>query len=167
MSYLSHFTSADRAIAHIAGVVSTTTDPDLLGQYAGFAAVSAITVYELAIGTIFIDYATRRHKVFGHFVEAYFEKINGRIKLPDLRGQHLGRFGDRFVKRFDKLLAAEELRVNRITRESVKESYSNLIQWRHEFAHDGRVPTNATFQEVSRSYQCGKGVLSCLATTLK
>lgn len=166
MSYTTFFPAADKVITHLAGVVAATDDQDLIGQYTGFAAVSAVTIYELAIKTVFIEFAERKHAVFENFVGAYFDRINGRITLRDLCKDYVPRFGEKYAKRFTRVLDEEEKRRLIAQGISIRSSYGNLISWRHEFAHEGRVPTNATFAEVRSAYQNGKVVIDCLATTM-
>ncbi len=163
MPYATHFATADNVITNLAAVVAATADPILVGQYTGFAAVSAVTVYELAIKEIFFDFAHRKHKVLGQFTESYFDHINGRIGLRTLKKDYVPRFGDQYAKRFEKRLDDDDLSELRISGISIKSSYGNLIAWRHEFAHVGQIPTNATFAEVQHSYQYGKRVIDCLA----
>lgn len=166
MTYSTHFTLADNCIGHLNGVVPGIADPLLRSQYVGFASVVAVTVFELAIKQILTDFAQRKHRVFGAFVEAHFERLNGRIKLKDLRGEHIPRFGEKYVKKFDALLDAEERRILLALRKSMKSSYGNLITWRHEFAHQGRVPMNATYAEVCDSYSLGKILIDCLSKAM-
>jgi hypothetical protein len=166
MTYSNHFTLADNCIAHLKGVVPGIADPGLRSQYVGFASVVAVTVFELAIKEILIDFAQNKHKIFGAFVEGHFERLNGRIKLKDLRSEHIPRFGDKYVKKFDALLDAEEQRILLSLRRSMKSSYGNLITWRHEFAHQGRVPMNATYAEVCDSYSLGKVLINCLSKAM-
>ncbi len=81
MAYANHFRHADDVIAHLNTVVPTITDPLLVAKYSGFAAVAAVTVYELAIKEIFCEFGRRKHKILGNFTESYFDRINGRITL--------------------------------------------------------------------------------------
>ena len=166
MTHTALFVQADQCIAHLDTFVPGLSDPVLRSQYTGFAAVSAVTVFELAVKAIFIEFASKKHSVFGSFTGAHFDRLNGRITLGDLRKQHVPRFGERYSKRFDRLLKECEDRELRSTRASVKSSYGNLVTWRHEFAHEGRVPTHATFDEVRKSYELGKKVIECLALAM-
>lgn len=165
MSYTTYFTPADQTIGHL-GTLVAGLDPLLQMQYSGFAAVSAVTVYELAIKEIFREFAGNKNKVFGYFVDSHFKRINGRIALSDLKNEHLPRFGDKYLKKFESLLSSEEIKYLRTHHQSVKSSYGNLVAWRHGFAHQGQVPPNATFTEVQRSYDCGKKVIDALAQAL-
>lgn len=165
MSYVTHYAQADQTITHLATVVSGI-DPLLRSQYTGFAAMCAVTVYELAIKEVFCDFARKKHKGYGHFVDSFFNRINGRIALRDLKQEYLPRFGDKYLQKFTRLLDTQEAGWLRANSTSIKSSYGNLIIWRHEFAHEGRVPTNATFAEVQRSYDRGKLVIECLANAL-
>ena len=57
MSYLNSFQHADDVIAHLNTVLPTIADPMLKAKYTGFAAVAVVTVYEIAIKEIFINFA--------------------------------------------------------------------------------------------------------------
>jgi hypothetical protein len=163
VAYTAHFATADSVITNLATVVAATADPILVGQYTGFAAVSAVTMYELAIKEVFFDFAHAKHKVLGQFTEAYFERINGRIGWKTLRDDYVPRFGEKYKKRFETELNKDDMAELKVSQISIKSSYSNLILWRHEFAHQGQIPTNATFVEVQRAYTYGKRVIDCLA----
>jgi hypothetical protein len=166
VAYTTYFATADNVITNLATVVAATADPILVGQYTGFAAVSAVTMYELAIKQIFFDFAHKKHKVLGQFTEAYFERINGRIGWKILRDDYVPRFGDKYAKRFDAALNKVDLAELKASQISIKSCYSNLILWRNEFAHQGQIPTNATFPEVQRAYTYGKRVIDCLASCM-
>ena len=77
--------STDALIANLTPYLSTITDAAVLASYAGFLSVSSVTVFELAIKDIFENFATKKNIVFGHFVEKHLSRLNGRIKLDDLR----------------------------------------------------------------------------------
>lgn len=63
MPYVDHFQHADNVVEHLNGIVPTIADPLLQAKYLGFVSVVAVTVYELAIKTIFIEFAQHKHKV--------------------------------------------------------------------------------------------------------
>lgn len=54
-----------------------------------------------------------------------------------------------------------------MNRRSLVTSYSNLVSWRNDFAHEGRVPAFATFDEVAQAYEDGKEVVLCFEGCLK
>lgn len=165
MAHSSHFASADAVMTHLKTFVPSLA-PDLQSQYTGFAAVSAVTVYELAIKEILIEFSRKKHNIFGYYVQDQYERINGRIGLKSLRNEHLPKFGPKYLARFDKMLESDEKRVLISEHASVKSSYGNIITWRHEFAHEGRVPANATFLEATRAFDLGKAVIACLARAM-
>lgn len=165
MSYVDLFTDTDQTIQHLSTIVSEV-DIVLQSQYAGFAAVSAITVYELAIKNVFFEFSRKKHISYGNFVEKHFHRINGRIGLKDIRDEYLPRFGEKYKNKFQSLLNLRDAISIAQQNGSVKSSYGNLVVWRNEFAHEGRVPTNATFAEVYRAYDLGKIVIDCLAQAL-
>ena len=153
-------------IAHLDTVMRGVTDPLISSHYVGFVAVAAVTVYELAIKDIFVEFSQKKHKVFGAYARSTFDRMNGRIKLSALRGEHIAKFGQRYKDRFDgKLELAEKVSL-KANGTSLKSSYENVIVWRHSFAHAGVVPASATYNDVTSAYQNGKGVIDCLAQTM-
>jgi hypothetical protein len=165
MPYTDRFIDTDNLLGHLNTVVTSVTDSTVLSSYAGFLSVSAITVYELAIKDIFNEFAIKKNKSFGNFVEKHFGKINGRILLDDLRGQHIKPFGDKYLRQFDNKLITKEANILISSRVSMKECYKNLIICRHKFVHGGS-PT-LTYNEVVNFYQYGKGVIECLNLAMK
>jgi RiboL-PSP-HEPN len=166
MSYQDHFRLADDFLTHVDKTIGTLSDPFLRSRYTGFVAVSAVTVFELSMKAIFAEFSTRTHEVLANFTGAFFEKVNGRVALSELRGNYLKKFGVAYREKFDKRLDEIDLAALKTEGKSVKAAYSNLVTWRNEFAHDGRVPENPTYEEVKASYQLGKRVIDCLAEVM-
>lgn len=167
MAYYDHFRLADDMIAHLDTVIQSINDPFIASRYVGFISVSAVTVYELAIKDIFCEFSTKKHKVFGNFTQNYFDRLNGRIKTNELTDNHLKRFGEKYIKRFKALIKKADEKSVRNDRTSILSCYNNVIQWRHDFAHKGIVPSNATYEEATKSYKIGKKVITCLAETMR
>lgn len=167
MPYSDHFTLVDGLTPHLDTVVVPGLDPLLTSKYVGFLCVSAVTVMELAVKDILVDFAGKKHRLFGGFCQGLYEKLNGRITLKDLRESHIKRFGDKYVTRFSSLLDAEENRELRTSRRSIKSSYGNLITWRHSFAHQGVLPANASYAEAKQGFELGKVVLHSLSTAMR
>lgn len=166
MTYADHFQLADDYLAHLDTVIVQITDPFIQSRYTGFLTVSAATVYELAIKSIFIDFAHRKHQVLGNFTTAYFDRINGRIRADVIREDYLKKFGEKYVKRFRKKLEHKERTTLISEGMSVTAAYANIITWRNEFAHEGRIQAVATYDEVKRAYGIGKHLIHCLAETM-
>lgn len=165
MSYQNRFIETDNLIAHLNPFVSTITDTAIKANYAGFLSVSAVTVYELAIKDIFIEFAKKKNPVFGVFIEKHFAGLNGRIKLKDLKGQHITPFGEKYLNKFEVKLKAREKTIFDTLRKNVRSDYSNLIICRHKYVHGGS-PT-LTFEEVLESYKIGKDVIHSLNETMR
>jgi hypothetical protein len=166
MAYVDHFRLADDMIVHLNGVVTNVFDPFILSRYAGFTTVAAATVYELAIKEIIISFSQKKHAVFGTFTESLYERLNGRISLQDIKDTHIKRFGEKYQKRFKAKLSEAESIALTTKRLSITQSYSNIVYWRHSFAHAGQIPPNATYQDVVNSFDAGKDVIHCLAKSL-
>lgn len=167
MPYASHFQLADDIITHLDTVVGGIADPFVQSRYIGFVAISSATVYELAIKDIFCDFSQKKHKILGTFVSSYFDRINGRIKTKILKKDYIPRFGDKYLKRFQKKLDEKEKEYLRTQGISILSAYNNVIEWRNQFAHEGKVPNTVTYTEITRAYRNGKVVIDCLAETMR
>ena len=167
MSYQDRFIAASDYIQHTNAIVATINDPLIKRQYIGFVVTAAVTSFELAIKDIFTEFATKKHKVFGAFVEDVYDQINGRIMLRELREKHIARFGDKYLRQFDKELERNE-RANLAARaRSIKSSYGNIITWRHTFIHQGTIANNATYSEAVNAFEDGKEVIHILFQVMK
>ncbi|MDI1336355.1 MAG: HEPN domain-containing protein [Lacunisphaera sp.] len=167
MAYSDHFKLTDDLIQHLDPILAGLNDPFIESRYTGFLAVSSVTVLELAMKTIFCDFALAKHKVLGNFCAKYFDRINGRIGLRPIRDDYLPRFGARYELRFQRALEKLEQQHLVAAGASIKASYGNLITWRNEFAHEGNVPVTASYAEVKRAFDCGKVVMTCLASCMR
>lgn len=166
MAYYTHFQLADDMIAHLNTVISSISDPFVSSRYVGFVSVAAVTVYELAIKEIFVEFAKNKNKVFGSFAESHFDRINGRIKNSDIRDDYIKRFGPKYVDRYKKKLDGIEKRTLISRGKSIKAAYANIIIWRNDFAHGGHIPSTVTYQEVVEAYELGKELINCVAKTM-
>ena len=157
----------DDLITHLDPVLAALNDPFIESRYTGFLAVSSVTVLELAMKTIFFEFASTKHKVLANFCSNYFEYINGRIGLDKIKNDYLAKFGHKYQKRFEKGLDKLEQHHLKTFRSSPKSSYGNLLTWRNDFAHHGVIPANASYSEVKKSYTFGKEIMHCLAGCMR
>ena len=165
MPYSDRFLATDNLITHLSTFVGAITDQTLQSNYAGFLSVSSVTVYELAIKDIFIDFATKKNKVLGTVISTHFEKLNGRIGISDLRGVHIKLFGEQYLRKFDKKLKIKDDTIFATSRTNIISDFGNLITCRHKFVHNGS-PT-LTVNEVINCYRNGKEVIHCLDETMR
>lgn len=161
-----YFVDADLYVQHLIGSPELMADPFIASRHVGFVAITAVTVYEIAIKGIFIDFGARKHTVLGNFTKARFDRINGRISYRAICDEYVRLFGDKYVQRFKKRMEAMDKEALRMRRVSTISAYNNIIVWRNEFAHLGTVPTNVTLAEVVAAYEEGKNVLRCLAACM-
>ncbi|MFK5892977.1 MAG: HEPN domain-containing protein [Pseudomonadota bacterium] len=165
-SYEKHFVLVDDYIQYTEEYVSSITDGFIKSRFTGFLSVNAVTVFELCIKEIFINFSEKKNNVFGCFVENHFQKLNGRIKISDIKSL-ANKFGDKYSLKFDKLLCEAERKSLNNREGSIKSSYGNIIEWRHQFAHKGIMPVNATYEEAKNSYVLGKTVIIVLFKAMK
>jgi len=166
MAYANNFTHADDVVRHLNGVVPALGDPLLQAKYVGFVAVAAVTVYELAVKEIFITFGQKKHRALGAFTESYFDRINGRIKLQILKDDYVVRFGERYKTRFSKNLEVRAHSFLATHRRDILSAYGNIITWRNDFAHEGKIRTTETYPAVVQAYEDGKEVIHCLAESM-
>lgn len=160
MAYESRFNSTDILVSHLTPIICNLTDETIKSKYIGFLAVSAVTVYELSIKDIFIEFSKKKNPVFGFFINKHFNQINGRIKLDDLKNQYLKSFGEKYLNNFEKKLKIREKSILTNLRKDVRSSYSNLIICRHKYVHGDEI--TLTFNEVVDNYNVGKEVIHSL-----
>src|SRR2546430_1099766 len=128
MAYDDHFRLADDLITHLDAALAAVRDPFVETRYTGFLAVSAVTVLELATKTIFIDFASKKHHVFGHFFSRHFDRINGRIDMDTIRTDYVRKCGSKYEERFKKSIEDLERRcLKGMPAFSAKASYKNLL----------------------------------------
>lgn len=167
MNYAQHFQHADDVIEHLTPLVARERNPLLEARYTGFLAVAAVTTYELAIKSIFISFANSKHKVLGSFTESHFNRINGKIKLRIVKDEYVLRFGKQYLDRFNKKLDESRKIYYADKNMDIVSAYGNLVVWRNDFAHEGRIRANSTFLETAQSYNAGKEVIRCLAESMR
>ena len=166
MTYKDNFTHADDLVSHLNTIVPTINDPILKAKYLGFLAVAAVTVYELALKEIFVRFAGQKHKVFGNFTESYFNRISGRIRVNLIVDEYIPNFGSKYKKRFKRRIEKVATDYLRSKRRDPRVAYGNLITWRNQFAHGGKIIETATYEEVVQAYEDGKEVIHTLANVM-
>ncbi|MCG5537845.1 HEPN domain-containing protein [Halorhodospira sp. 9622] len=166
MAYTDQFRATDDYIAHTNALVKDIDDPFIRQRYIGFITISAVTAYELAIKDILIEFARRKHNVFGAYIESVYERINGKISIKDLKKNHVPKFGAKYAKRFERHLDKYEKEHLTRFRRSIKSSYGNIITWRNVFVHEGNLAGNASYDEAVSAYEDGKQLIHVVARTM-
>lgn len=158
---------AEDTINHLDQIFLKEKDSFIKSRYVGLISVAAVTVYELKIKEIFINFSTRKNKVLGDFVRKHFERINGRVSYQSIKDEYVIRFGERYSKRFKKRIKLKEDSILKSDGKSIITAYNNVVTWRNQFAHEGKLPNQVTFEEVKDSYYLGKNIIIELQETMK
>lgn len=166
MGYEDRFALVEDYLAHIDPMMSSVADPFVQGRYIGFITTSAVTAYELAIKDIFYAFADKKHVVLGDVTRARFYRLNGRIKLDDLKKDHIKMFGNKYLQKFIKILEKVDKIYLREHNKSPKAAYTNIITWRNQFVHEGTVPNTTNYNEMKAQYEAGKQIIHCLNSTM-
>lgn len=156
------FNLADEYLNHVDAVMQDIEDDFIKSRYLGFVAVSAVTAYELAIKDILYRFSDNKHRALGELARSKFDRLNGQIKLRDIRERHVACFGRKYSDRFDRQVEIAEQKALQNRAGSVKSSYGNLVTWRHNFVHEGEWPTTATYGDLRNAYEHGKELIRCL-----
>jgi len=153
MTYSDKFKAADELIECMRSILSKE-DPETQSKFAGALSVSAVTVYELAIKDILIEYATIRHEDFGYFITKYLKRLNGRIKLSDLKSE-IDNYGSSIKAKF-------ETEINKVEESDsgIQSCYNNLILCRHSYVHRGQV--TLSMPECIEDFEKGKKIIRAL-----
>ena len=160
------FSVSDSLFRHLRSTIPGIPPGDLRAHYAGFAAVSGAAILEVQVKRALKDFCAKKNRIFGVFAESHFDRINGRIRLGNLKEDYISSFGEKYKRRWSKRLEEMEKRNLLSTGRSMKSSYSNLITWRNEFAHTGQPLAYATFEEVAEAYEDSKLVAQVFCGTL-
>ena len=165
MSFQNIFATTDTLVNHFNSISSTIADQSMLTHYAGIIAVNGTTAYELAIKDIFINFASKKNSVFGTFTINYFDRLNGRIIISELKDNQIKRFGPKYMNKFDAILSRNENLILKKSKTSITACYNNLILSRHNYVHKGA--STLTISEAINCYQFGKEVINCLFKSMR
>lgn len=154
-----HYAAADALLQHLSALPVQQWTPEIQSRYVGFLAISCAAVLELTLKDTLDDFASTHGPVFRSYLQKDLRSINARIRICHIRDEHLSRFGSNYLLRFDRGLDRIEQNSLRSSGKSIKAAYGNLIVWRHSFAHEGVVPSNASFNEVRDAYAAGKLIM--------
>lgn len=163
MAYTDRFNDVDALISNLNPIIPSLSF-DVQAKFVGFLAVNAVTAYELAIKEIIEDYASSKHCDFGEYVRCALARINGRIKISDIKGE-LNKFGGSYKGNFETNLVSKEASVLQNTGKSLSACYDNLLTCRHRYVHASVI--TLTIQECVDYYNIGKNVIDALFDSMK
>jgi hypothetical protein len=143
----------------------TSPDNDLFrADLAGLLCVSYAAAFENCIKAIFTSFASSKHRILGNVASFHFEKINSKIHWQTIGDVHAAQFGTVYRKKYFELLDDAENEFLQQNRVSLKETYSNLLKWRHAFAHEGK--KLASLEEAVAALPLSKKVIFVLDSAM-
>jgi|LNAP01.1.fsa_nt_gb hypothetical protein len=128
---------------------------DFRADLAGLLVVAIASSYENCVKDILIRHATSRHESFGEFALRHYDRLNSKITLDDLNRYCKLFHGD--ADKFKMDLNKRNGRVLNRARVDIKQSYTQILSWRHDFAHAGH--RNTTVEEAFKTHLAAKRVL--------
>lgn len=127
---------------------------------AGLLSTSYVAAFESCTKAIFTKFASTKHRLLGNVAGFHFAQINSKIHFNTLADQYAGQFGGPYRTKFLELLNAEEASVLASDRVSLRDTWANLLKWRHAFAHEGVKLT--TLEEVTVAYPIARRLVIVL-----
>jgi hypothetical protein len=160
MSYKEKFSPTDEFIGAFDSIMNKINiGEETISKFTGALSVSAVTSFELAIKEILIEYASNKHPDFGNFVQQYLCRLNGRIKLRDLK-EEIKKYKPALAEDFEKeLINIEKSHIG------IRSAYQNLIENRHTYVHGNHI--NLTYEECKTDYISSKLIIEALAKVMK
>ncbi len=137
-------------------VPNDTRSVQFRADLAGLLVVLMAASYESCVKETLIGYATRHHNQFGNFARNQFRKLNSRISMSDLYS-YTSNFDNSVNEKFKQIINDLKNRLlNRVGRD-ITTAYSQILSWRHDFAHAG--VRNTTVEEALMNHRLAKRVL--------
>lgn len=140
--------------------VDTASLTEFRSDLAGLLNVTVCATYENCVKLVIFDYASRQHEHFRIYAENNYDRINSRIDIRDLyRYSKIfhPEINKSFKLKMDKASKYFKIR----TKRDIEKSYSQLLEWRHSFAHTGSRVT--TVEEVMLHHRIAKRVILLFA----
>lgn len=156
----SHLARVDRLINEIElfipeGTHGTTR---FRGDLAGLLVVAIASAYESCVKEVLISHASSKHGDFEYFVTRHYSKLNSKIGKDDLI-KYTKLFSPKVHDDFKLLLLKRGQAIESRTGMSITAKYSQILSWRHDFAHAGL--QNTTVSEAAKFHRFAKRVLYC------
>jgi hypothetical protein len=164
--YKDHLVRADTLIAAVlqhAPPPGPATD-EYRADLAGLLCVTCAAAYENCVKEILVAHARAKNPAFGSFIERLYIKLNSKITRGDLE-EYAELFDASYKKKFKGIVDTSEAKLAGRLKTSVKESYANILRWRHAFAHSGQ--RASTLDEVRRTHAFAKRIIHCFAEGLR
>lgn len=125
---------------------------------AGLLVVTIAACYEDCVKATLVEHAAKRHVDFEEFTERNFSRLSSRVRVNDLR-KYAKLFGDTAEERFKEKLGAKRRKISSRTGVNIENSYEQILDWRHDYAHGGIKHT--TISEALKFHVFGIRVLYC------
>lgn len=153
-----HFARIDGLVQEIGQFVpkDTTKTIQFRADLAGLLVVTIAATYESCVKDTLFYFANRHHSSFGSYVFNNYRRLNSRINLDDLN-RYCKLFGDNVHKRFRQILTQRSGKLLDRIGKDIGKSYSQILDWRHDFAHEGK--RNTTIEEAIVTHKLAKRVL--------
>lgn len=123
---------------------------------AGLLVVAIVASYESCVKETLTNFASRHHEKFGMFAQNHFKRLNSRIALSDLT-TYARTFDNSIHGRYGELLKQRKNRIDKKIGRDITAAYTQLLSWRHDFAHSGI--RNTTVEEALSTHILAKRVL--------
>ncbi|PHJ55962.1 hypothetical protein VF03_37990 [Nostoc linckia z2] len=139
-------------------VPKTNKNIEFRADLAGLLVVAISAAYEACVKETLVSHAANHHANFGAYAQNQFSKLNSRIALHDLY-KYCKDFGTSINNDFSTRLKLRRERIMQRAGKDICASYTQILNWRHDFAHAGI--KNTTIEEAIRTHIQAKRVIYC------
>ncbi|MDO9474886.1 MAG: hypothetical protein Q7J28_17720 [Caulobacter sp.] len=127
---------------------------------AGLLAIAYVAAFENCVKAIFVAFGTATHPVLGTVTEHHFEKLASKVHYDSIGNKYALQFGQAYKAAYENCLKAQEAAILAASQVSMKNTYANILTWRHKYAHEGVMLT--TLEEITAAYPTAKRVIEAL-----
>jgi len=129
---------------------------DFRADLAGLLTVCIVANYESCVKDTLVKFASNHHCKFADYVSSRYSTLNSQIKVEKLQ-EYCKHFDSDAKTKFNNLLSTRNSKIKTKCGRDIKDSYRQIIEWRHDFAHAAQRKT--TIEEAYEFHLLGRHVL--------
>lgn len=160
-----HLARVDRLYCEIVSAVPNEVQfLDFRADLAGLLIVSIASAYENCVKETLYAYGDNHSPAFGTYTRNLYAKLSSRIDIKDLF-KYAKLCGPPVSSTFRSQFQADKTRIFRFTGYDIESVYTQILSWRHDYAHAGL--NNTTVEEAFAHHRFAKHVVDIFDKSLK
>jgi hypothetical protein len=161
-----HFYKIEKLTKEMSQFVPAKTPEanEFRADLAGLLVVAIAASYESCVKEILINFAAKRHVIFGEFASNHYNRLNSKIRVKDLSA-YSKLFGSATHDKFWQGLKRRSEAIRARLGQHIEGHYENILDWRHAFAHSWA--RNTTIEEITITHRFASRVIYCFDDAFK